>query len=96
MIRRISAKYKALAIDFDALLSPVGLVFEKLYFKHHIKTLYKPDNGHPSPLGSYAAACSFYSVIFKERVSHTPQAYLKIKKHNEVESLVWKYIKSLK
>ncbi len=96
MIRRISAKYKALAIDFDALLSPVGLVFEKLYFKHHIKTLYKPDNGHPSPLGSYTAACSFYSVIFKERVSHTPQAYLKIKKHNEVESLVWKYTQSLK
>jgi hypothetical protein len=72
----------------------VGLVFEKLYFKHHIKSLYKPDNSHPSKLGSYAAACSFYSVIFKERVSHTPQAYLKIKKHNVIESLVWKYTRT--
>jgi len=96
MIRRISAKYKVLATDFDALLTPVGLVFEKLYFRHHITTLYKSDNSHPSKLGSYAAACSFYSVIFKERVSHTPQAYLKIKKHNVIESLVWKYTKSLK
>jgi hypothetical protein len=93
MIRRISSKYKTLATDFDALLTPVGLVFEKLYFKHHITDLYKPDNSHPSKLGSYAAACSFYSVIFKERVSHTPQAYLKIKKHNVIESLVWKYTK---
>lgn len=91
MIRRISAKYQTLATDFDAILTPVGLVFEKLYFKHQIKTLYKPDNGHPSELGSYATACSFYSVIFKERVKHTPQAYLKIKKHNVIESLVWKY-----
>jgi len=96
MIRRISAKYKVLATDFDALLTPVGLVFENLYFKHNITTLYKSDNSHPSKLGSYAAACSFYSVIFKERVSHTPQAYLKIKKHNVIESLVWKYTKSLK
>lgn len=93
MIRRISSKYKSLATDFDALLTPVGLVFEKLYFKHHIRDLYKPDNSHPSKLGSYAAACSFYSVIFKERVRHTPQAYLKIKKHNVIESLVWKYTK---
>ena len=91
MIRRISSKYMSLASDYDALLTPVGLVFEKLYFKHQIKTLYKPDNSHPSPLGSYAAACSFYSIIFKERVKHTPQAYLKIKKHNVIESLVWKY-----
>jgi len=96
MIRRISAKYKVLATDFDALLTPVGLVFENLYFKHNITTLYKSDNSHPSKLGSYAAACSFYSVIFKKRVSHTPQAYLKIKKHNVIESLVWKYTKSLK
>jgi hypothetical protein len=94
MIRRISAKYKVLATDFDALLVPVGLVFEKIYFKHHIKTLYKPDNSHPSKLGSYAAACSFYSVIFNERVSHTPQAYLKIKKHNVIESLVWNYTRT--
>lgn len=94
MIRRISSKYKTLASDYDALLTPVGLVFEKLYFKHHIKSLYKPDNSHPSKLGSYAAACSFFSVIFNERVSHTPQAYLKIKKHNEIESLVWKYTRT--
>ncbi len=93
MIRRISSKYKTLATDFNALLAPVGLVFEKLYFKHHIIDLYKPDNSHPSKLGSYAAACSFYSVIFKERVKHTPRAYLKIKKHNVIESLVWKYTK---
>jgi hypothetical protein len=93
MIRQISAKYKTLASDYDALLTPVGLVFEKLYFKHQIVDLYKPDNSHPSKLGSYAAACSFYSVMFKERVKHTPQAYLKIKKHNEIESLVWKYTK---
>ena len=93
MIRQISAKYKTLASDYDALLTPVGLVFEKLYFKHQIVDLYKPDNSNPSKLGSYAAACSFYSVMLKERVKHTPQAYLKIKKHNEIESLVWKYTK---
>lgn len=93
MIRRISTKYKTLASDFNALIAPVGIVFEKLYFKHHITTLYHSDNSHPSSLGSYVAACSLYSVIFNERVKKTPKDYKKIKSRNMVESLVWKYTK---
>lgn len=96
MIRRISSKYKSLSTEFNAMLAPVGLVFENLYFKYKIKALYKPDNGHPSKLGSYAAACSFYTTIFKHKVIHTPQAYLKIPHHNRIEYLVWKIIHNQK
>lgn len=95
MIRRISLKYQAIAKQYNAMLNPVGLIWEKLYFKHHIKNLYKPDNGHPSVLGSYVTACSFYSTIFGRPVKHTPQAYIKISQHNRVEKLVGEYCEKL-
>jgi lysophospholipase L1-like esterase len=93
MIRVISSKYAELAKKYNARVIPIGLIWEKLIFKHHIKNLYHKDNGHPSSVGSYVTACSFYSMIFDRRVKHTPQSYLKIKQHNKIEELVWNYSK---
>lgn len=95
MIRVISNKYKNLANRYNGEVIPIGLVWEKLIFKNKIQDLYKKDNAHPSIVGSYVTACCFYSKIFNRRVKHTPQSFLKIKRHNEIEELVWEYSKQL-
>ncbi|MDD4597683.1 MAG: PKD domain-containing protein [Lentimicrobiaceae bacterium] len=47
-------------------LSPVGAVWRVLRENHPEIELYTPDNSHPSLAGSYAAACSFYTMIYRK------------------------------
>lgn len=59
-------RYEILADTNQAILSPVGAVWRYLRENHPNLELYTSDGSHPSLLGSYAAACSFYSVIFRK------------------------------
>jgi hypothetical protein len=62
----IRARYIDLADSNDALLSPVGAVWRRIRTNHPSIELYNPDESHPSTAGSYAAACAFYTAIFKK------------------------------
>lgn len=59
-------RYLMMAESNNALVSPVGAVWR--YIRQHYPNinLYNSDNSHPSAAGSYAAACSFYSAIFRK------------------------------
>jgi hypothetical protein len=59
-------RYMQMASDNNALLSPVGVVWKYLRTTHPEIELYASDGSHPSAAGSYAAACSFYSVILRK------------------------------
>ena len=48
----------------DASVSPVGRLWHVLRDTHPEIELYSSDNSHPSLVGSYAAACSFFTTIF--------------------------------
>ena len=50
-------------------LIPAGPAFEKAMETAPGLNLYHTDNRHPSPAGSYLAACAVYNVIFKERTT---------------------------
>ncbi|HTN45153.1 MAG TPA: DUF4886 domain-containing protein [Flavipsychrobacter sp.] len=62
----IRLRYRMMADSNDAIIAPVGAV------RKHIRThypgieLYDTDGSHPSPAGTYAAACSFYSILFRK------------------------------
>jgi hypothetical protein len=62
----IRLRYMMMADSNDAIIAPVGAV------RKHIRThypgieLYDTDGSHPSPAGTYAAACSFYSILFRK------------------------------
>ncbi len=58
--------YLDLADEMNAEVSPVSVVWRNLRQNHPNIELYTADESHPSPAGSYAAACSFYSMIFKK------------------------------
>jgi Secretion system C-terminal sorting domain len=59
-------RYTMLAERNEAILSPVGDVWKKLRQDFPLLDLYDADQSHPSNAGTYAAACTFYTVIFKK------------------------------
>ncbi len=62
-------RYMTMAADFGAEVSPVGALWH--YLRDHSSEieLYASDGSHPSLAGSYAAACSFYTVFFRKNPS---------------------------
>jgi len=62
----IRNNYISLTAALKTELSPVSIVWNYLRQNHPGIELYQSDESHPSAYGSYAAACSFYSTIFKK------------------------------
>lgn len=61
----IRQNYINMAVNTRGDVSPVGATWR--YIRQHSPTieLYQTDESHPSEAGSYLAACSFYTTIFK-------------------------------
>lgn len=62
----LQLRYTIAADSNNALLSPVAKVWRKLRTNNPSIELYSADESHPSINGSFAAACSFYSIFFKK------------------------------
>lgn len=62
----IRATYVSLADDNDTEIAPVGAVWRHIRTNHPNLDLYSNDGSHPSLTGSYAAACAFYTMIYKK------------------------------
>ena len=62
----IQKRYRYVAEQNNAILSPVGAVWKYLRQNHPSIELYSGDESHPSLAGSYAAACAFYTTIFRK------------------------------
>ncbi len=62
----LSMNYTYMAAQMNAEVSPVGAVWKYLRQNYPALDLYEPDGSHPTPAGSYVAACCFYTAIFKK------------------------------
>ena len=62
----LSLRYRMAADSNDAYVSPVGAVWHYIRDNHNKINLYSSDGSHPSLAGSYAAACTFYAIIFEK------------------------------
>ncbi len=58
--------YMYLSQNLNCEVSPVSKVWRYLRYNFPQIELYQSDESHPSAAGSYAAACCFYSAIFKK------------------------------
>jgi hypothetical protein len=47
-------------------IAPVGMVWKQVIQKYPEVNLYSPDELHPSTYGTYLAACTFYTSLYKE------------------------------
>ena len=78
----ISASYGELARATGAKLVQVGPAWQSLLSKHPDIDLYSPDGSHPSPLGSYLAACVFYRLIYNELPKSAAATALSTSQHS--------------
>ncbi|BAY32548.1 hypothetical protein NIES2107_44370 [Nostoc carneum NIES-2107] len=60
----VNDSYMTIAQELKSIVAPVGRVWQKIQEQNQNLMLYEPDNSHPSPIGSYVAACVFYATIY--------------------------------
>jgi hypothetical protein len=61
----LSYAYVRAAKDFGAQIAPVGIAWMEIRKKQPLLELYYRDGSHPSPAGSYLAACALYTAILR-------------------------------
>jgi hypothetical protein len=61
----LNLRYRQMAIDNQAILSPVGALWKYIRTTYPEINLYATDGSHPSLEGSYAAACSMIAVMLR-------------------------------
>lgn len=66
MTGRLRESYLQMATDNFARVSPVGMAWKYAREQDSTINLWSGDNSHPSPAGTYLAACVFYASIFKQ------------------------------
>jgi hypothetical protein len=62
----ITNAYTTIGRELGATVAPVGRVWQQFLAKQDEPNLYDKDQSHPSPAGSYLAACVFLTVLFHE------------------------------
>jgi PKD repeat protein len=62
----LNLRYRMMADSNEAIVSPVGAVWKYIRQNFPSIELYQADESHPSVAGTYAAACSFYTTVFRK------------------------------
>ncbi len=62
----LNLRYRMMAAQNNAIVSPVGQIWKEVRETNPEIVLYQSDESHPDMAGSYAAACSFYTTLFKK------------------------------
>ncbi len=65
MQTRLAESYTEMSLNNATSLSPVGEVWRDVRTLYPSYNLYSSDGSHPSLLGSYLAACTFYEIIWQ-------------------------------
>lgn len=63
MLSALTASYRKAADSFGGIRVPVGDAFAAVSASYPEIDLYTPDDYHPSPCGTYLAACLFYTAV---------------------------------
>ena len=69
MQQQLTENYLEMADVLDAYCAPVGEAWRRVRRECPSLQLYNSDGSHPSPAGSYLAACVFYAIFFGEPFS---------------------------
>jgi hypothetical protein len=62
----IADAYAGIGRELAATVAPVGLAWQRVLRRHDPPALHDKDRSHPTPAGSYLAACVFLAVLFGE------------------------------
>lgn len=67
--RELTQAVLTIAGEIGAGVVPVGIAWQALRAHHPDIALYDADGSHPTPTGSYLAACVFAAKLFGERIT---------------------------
>lgn len=70
----ITSAYQQLGNELKAQVVPVGIAWAAALREHPEINLFDGDHHHPSPAGSYLAACTFYAVLYGRTPEGLPAA----------------------
>lgn len=59
----IEAGYLEVASEIGVAVAPVGVAWQRALEQHPELALWQRDGSHPSPEGTYLAACAFYATL---------------------------------
>jgi hypothetical protein len=62
----ITDAYRGIGDELGAVVVPAGLAWQGFLAKHDKPVLHDKDGSHPTPAGSYLAACAFLAILFGE------------------------------
>lgn len=65
----ITHSYMKIGNELNAVIAPVGSAWQTAFRREPSLALWDKDNHHSSVIGSYLAACVFYSAIFRQSPS---------------------------
>ena len=68
----LAENYISIAEELDDLLIPAGVVFMRCAGPYPEVELWDEDGQHPSPEGTYLAACATFAVSFQESPEGCP------------------------
>jgi hypothetical protein len=60
----LNAAYGDMARELGATVAPAGVAWQRALAERPYLTLHEADRSHPTPLGSYLAACVFYATLY--------------------------------
>ena len=63
MIDTIERGYQEVGQEINALVVPVGKMWQEVRLQRPELVLHQPDGSHQTPTGMYIAACAFYSAL---------------------------------
>jgi hypothetical protein len=66
MAARVDGVYSGIAVRLGARLAPVGRAFVRAFDEGSELELYRSDDSHPTPAGSFLAACVLYGALTGE------------------------------
>ena len=66
MQTQMAQNYMNIANELDALLAPAGIAFMRCSSDYPEIELWDEDGNHPSPAGTYLAACVLYQVLYDQ------------------------------
>ena len=66
MQTQMAQNYGDIAAELDALLAPAGIAFMRCSANYPEIELWDEDGNHPSPAGTYLAACVLYQVLYDQ------------------------------
>lgn len=95
MIEDLSAAYNHISAELDAMVAPVGRAFQLMQEEHPDIDIYHTDGSHPSPHGTYLAACVFYVVLWHDNpvgIEYGENEYITEEEKLILQEMAWETV----